>query len=134
MDMRGKHNNRPNRIPNQMLEEIRAHIAGFPTYESHYVRNINNRDTLYLDPTLSVSKMYELFIEQQRANDGMECEEWIYRAAFNTNFKLRIRSPKLDCCDQCDKFQIRLRNPDLTEEERQKIQEDFHFHREQGFL
>jgi len=76
--------------------------------------------------------MYELFIEKQRQNDRKECSKWLYRPISNTRFSLKIGQPKLDCCDRCDKFQIRLKDPLLSHENRAEIEEEFQLHRIQG--
>ncbi|CAG5043176.1 unnamed protein product [Parnassius apollo] len=36
---RGKHQNRPNRIPSEWVSKVESHIRSFPRRESHYSRN-----------------------------------------------------------------------------------------------
>lgn len=103
-DKRGKHPNRPNRIPDAAKQDIRDHIKSFPSYESHYTRNQTDKSKRYLNPELSVSQMYDLFIQSQRNNNRHETEEWIYRDIFAREFELKIGDPKLDTCDLCDKY------------------------------
>jgi len=131
-DMRGLHHNRPKKIADEILQQIEAHIASFPTYESHYTRNANiNIEKQSLEAGLSLSKLYGLFIEKQRMNDSPECEEWIYRDVFSKRFNLRFGSPKQNCCDTCDRFMTRLLSIEQPEN-LQQTQELFDFHRQQG--
>jgi len=90
IDLRGKHQNRPNKIQDIVRQSIAEHIATFPTYESHYVRNVDPPGRLYLDPTLNLSMMYGLYIENRRELEQPECEEWLYRDAFYKQFNLKI--------------------------------------------
>lgn len=62
-DSRGRHDNRPNKTPNEDLDIIREHIKSFPAETSHYSRN-KNESRLYLPPLLSINKMYELYKRQ----------------------------------------------------------------------
>jgi len=108
-DQRGKHHNRPKRIPLVKKNAVIAHIRTFPTRETHYARMNGNPQRLYLDPSLSISSMYNSYIEQCRANNAQayEVEESQYRIIFYT-FKLSFGNPKQDTCDQCDKFRVQI--------------------------
>ncbi|KAL4083932.1 hypothetical protein QTP88_029248 [Uroleucon formosanum] len=55
-DNRGK-TQATNKTPSDVIYEIKSHIEKFPTIESHYCRATTKRK--YLDPTLSIAKMYE---------------------------------------------------------------------------
>lgn len=50
-DMRGKHLNRPNRIPEDILHQVDTFIQSFPKRRSHYSRN-KNENKFYLSPEL----------------------------------------------------------------------------------
>lgn len=47
VDLRGKHANRPNKIPEDVIFKIHSHIASFPKRSSHYSR-CDNSNTQYL--------------------------------------------------------------------------------------
>jgi len=125
-DLRGKHQNRPNKIPDIVCQSIAEHIATFPSYESHYVRNVNPPGRLYLDPALNLSIMYGLYDENRRQLEQPECEEWLYRDAFYKQFNLKIGNPKQDTWDPFDRFLARMKNNEHLE-----IQELFNIHRDQ---
>ena len=45
-DMRGRHNNRPKRIPEVVRHQIKDHIKSFPSKQSHYSRKDTARKYL----------------------------------------------------------------------------------------
>lgn len=62
-DIRGKHTNRPSKISDEILFQIKTHIQSFPRLISHYNRHDNN-EKRFLSPELSISKMYNLYLEK----------------------------------------------------------------------
>ena len=122
-DNRGKHQNRWNRIPEVVWDQIREDIRSYETYESHYCRPRAPAGTRYLSPDLNISIMFEDFLQGQRDNGLLECEQWVYHAIFNHEFKnLKLSMPKTDTCDECDEFKARLH--DATVRERTQIQQE----------
>lgn len=104
LDQRGKHQNRPHKIDDQVREYIKQHIAQFPAEESHYSRtkNINKK---YLSPLLSISKMHKLFLEQCALDNVAQTfyvKECTYRNVFVSDFNLSFGFPKSDTCSTCD--------------------------------
>lgn len=67
-DKRGKHTNRTNKTSDEVVNEIIDHIGSFPAESSHYSRNCNPNKK-YLAPTLSISQMHRLYIEQCQSKD-----------------------------------------------------------------
>lgn len=103
-DKRGKHANRPHKIPSEVEEFVLNHIRSFPSEESHYSRykNIHKR---YLSPLLSVRKMHELYIIKCREESKPSCfeiKECSYRKMFETKFNLSFGHPRSDTCSTCD--------------------------------
>jgi len=122
-DNRGKHGNRGNKLPEVIRNQIRDHIRGYPTYESHYCRPRAPAGTRYLSPDLNVSIMFNNFLQVQRDNGEQECGQWLYHSIFNSEFpKLKLCTPKTDTCDTCDNFNALLN--DATLQERIQIQQD----------
>jgi len=62
-DNRGKHHNRPNKLPADINFQINTHINSFPKRQSHYSR-LDNSNTRYLSPDLCVAKLYRLFLQK----------------------------------------------------------------------
>lgn len=69
--------------------------------------------------------MYNLYVMQckrENVHDKLIWKEWLYRKIFNEEFNLSFYSPSKDTCDNCDKFQLQIKQETNTAE-RQKIEE-----------
>ena len=74
-DQRGRHEP-PNKTPPEKLELVKEHIESFLAYKSHYSRK-DNPNQKYLSPSLSISKMYQLFKDfcsDRRSEPVSECK------------------------------------------------------------
>lgn len=146
-DMRGKHGNRPKKVTNIHLQNVRNHIKSFPRVASHYSRNSNNKKR-YLKEGLSVHRMYQLYLEkfepaivvherevhrarQEQRRPPQPLRPKVsyrkYLELFNTEFNLGFGRPRSDTCAQCEKLNLILTNTE-DEAERQKAQEDLKAH------
>lgn len=101
-DLRGGHVRTVSGLKQQQREWVHKHINSFPKVNSHYVRA--KCDKLFLDSELSVTKMYNLYLEFI-PNDEMKVTERIYRDIFNTEFDLHFHTLKKDSCDKCTQYQ-----------------------------
>ncbi|CAG9817163.1 unnamed protein product [Phaedon cochleariae] len=90
------------RIPADILQKIHTHIQSFPCVPSHYTRANSKRQ--YLEPHLSVKKMYVDFTESL-PEDVKPCSLQTYRNIFNTEYNLGFHHPKKDRCDFCAKYE-----------------------------
>ncbi|XP_060858846.1 GATA zinc finger domain-containing protein 4-like [Metopolophium dirhodum] len=69
-----------NKSSDEIIANINSHIEKFPTVESHYCRSTSKRQ--YLDPNLSISKMYELYVKecnetgQKQKDQCLTCEKY----------------------------------------------------------
>lgn len=101
-DKRGSHTPK-NKTPDTVLNAIKEHIESFPVMESHYCRTSTKRK--YLDPQLSIRKMYDLFKSSLPNPPPFNIPtEIIYRRYFYNNFNLSFFRPKKDNCLTCEKF------------------------------
>ena len=66
---------------------VKEHIESFPKYRSHYSRK-DNPHRSYLSPTLSTSKMFELYKTKCSEVEMEPVSEWMYRKIFNTEYNL----------------------------------------------
>lgn len=112
-DMRGKHENRPNKISGQIKVQIDTHIKGFPKRSSHYSRERNDRK-YYLSSDLNISKMHMMYLEKyeptnyQRLTSGEQCQpqvtyDFFYRH-FTSNYNISFGVPRSDTCQTCDRL------------------------------
>lgn len=72
--------------------------------------------------------MFSLYEEKCLAEGRAPQKEHYYRYIFNTKFNLHFFIPKKDTCKRCDIFKIKINNPELTTEEKNKIKCDHELH------
>lgn len=112
-DKRG-HHVPANKTSEDLVARVKLHIESFPTMESHYCRKSTKRE--YLDPSLSIAKMYELYVNECSENNEKYVSEITYRRIFGTNYNLAFFKPKKDQCAVCEKHTRNL----VTDEEYQQ--------------
>jgi len=125
-DNRGKHQNRPNKLPADIHFQINTHINSYPKRQSHYSR-LNNSNTRYLSPDLSVAKLYRLFLQKYEPDfwalynaelsEGREIitmkptVKYPYFAKyFASNFNISFAYPRSDTCQTCDQLYKSIQN------------------------
>ncbi|CAC5423890.1 unnamed protein product [Mytilus coruscus] len=99
-DKRGRHVKR--KISDESKDRIRNHINSFPRIDSHYCRSSVKRQ--YLDPCLSIAKMYELYVLTCNATGVIPEKYHTYKNIFNLEFNLGFHTPKKDRCDHCEEY------------------------------
>lgn len=126
-DRRGKHVNRPNIIPEAILNQVSEHIKSFPAQESHYSRE-KNSNVKYLSPDLNLSIMHKLYLEKYendvyiKMQNNEESKPILkydfFCRFFADNFNISFGYPRTDTCQTCD----RLKNViDVETNEESKI-------------
>ncbi|KAI4455584.1 dna-directed rna polymerases i ii and iii subunit rpabc2 [Holotrichia oblita] len=110
VDKRGR-NTPSNKTPDQDIQRIKNHIESFPTMESHYCRKNTKRQ--YLDPSLSITKLYDLYVQQCVQSGIAPVSQITYRRIFCKNYNLSFFKPKKDQCEVCNKF----KNKSLSQED-----------------
>ena len=85
-DQRGRHEP-GNKTKPETVDSIKAHINSFPKYTSHYSRK-DNPHRQFLNPYLSIQKMYQLSKEKCEEKNTQPASQWIYRKVFSENFNL----------------------------------------------
>lgn len=142
-DNRGKHGNRPNKIPDHIITKVDEHIQSFPAQVSHYSRN-KNENVRYLSPDLSIRKMHRLYLEKHEAEvfakleKGEKCKPTVtydyYSRHFNENYKLSFGSPKSDTCQKCDTLENQIKFEKNEETLKTlKIEKELHLRKSEEF-
>jgi hypothetical protein len=149
-DGRGKHGNQV-KIDTAIPEQVKAHIAKFPTEASHYCPNSEKR---FLDSELSVQKMYFLYLEDyepavhatmfqasessEEAKEGDEhadckpaCTYQRYLAIFNEHFNLQFGKISVDTCGLCDRLQSPIKSA-APGDERKELEQQHQQHLSQA--
>lgn len=141
-DLRGKHGIRQNKIPEDVIFKIKAHIESFPKQESHYSRNDSR--VQYLSPELSIAKMYKMFLEKYDPNifELMKNDKNAKPAVkykffceyFNNNFNLSFGCPRSDTCQKCDHLQNVIKSEiDLEAKHQLELEKEIHLKKAQIF-
>ncbi|KAG8245376.1 hypothetical protein J6590_107616, partial [Homalodisca vitripennis] len=99
IDKQGKHANRGNIIDPQVVVKIESPIQEFPRKISHY----KAVPVTYLDSTLTVQKMYELFLEKYPDLKNIIKYEY-YLKHFRQNYGYHFGRPQVDVCDTCEEL------------------------------
>lgn len=122
-EKRGKHDTRLNRKSAAAVAQVHEHILSVPRRSSHYSRR-DNIKRYYLSPELSISKLYELYLERYEPdarkpsdNDNINKPKAVisgdfYYRYFKANFNYSFAAPRSDTCQTCDHMQniITFRN------------------------
>ncbi|GFS27612.1 hypothetical protein ElyMa_005286700 [Elysia marginata] len=95
----------------------------FPRIENHYTRKSSKR--MYPDPSLSIAKIYQLFIEYCQENNLEPASERTYRKIFCEEFNLSFFKPKKDICATCHRYNQLT----IAEQEKQREGHDKHIQR-----
>lgn len=104
------------KIPEEDLTLIRTHIVSFPHVESHYCRVNTKRK--YLDSSLNIKKMYNLYTELCTSSGKNPVKESFYRNIFCNEYNLYFHVPRKDRCDLCEEVKMQTQNNLLTEEKK----------------
>lgn len=120
-DMRGLHNNRPNKIESHILAQIHAHIQSFPRKQNHY-GGVESRNMRYLSPDLSVAKMHQMYCDRFEVDSSPLVSYDFYLKYFNEKFKLSFGTPRSDTCKTCDEYKVQIAAAD-TDEEKERLEQ-----------
>ncbi|KAF6205628.1 hypothetical protein GE061_019801 [Apolygus lucorum] len=117
LDQRGRHDNRPHKIHDDVKQYVRQQIESFPAESSHYSRHINPHKK-YLSPLLNLTKMFKMYLEKCKAENMPEkftqIKKCSYVHIFEIEYNLSFGEPKSDTCSTCDANQ-------QTEEHRENV-------------
>ena len=149
LDQRGRHDNRPRKVSEELHQKVCDHIASLPSRPSHYSRH-RNSSRLYLSPDLSIDRMYEMFLSTHNPkyleytrkkkeafmnHETVEIEEvkpivtkHYYHDVFVNEFNLHFGYPRSDTCDTCDHLNIEISTPDKSDGEKARIQKQLNDH------
>lgn len=108
-DNRGKHQNRPNKISENVWTLVKTHWEAIPHSISHYCANKTKRE--YFDNSeLTPKTLFELFKTYFFVKTGsvLKMKYSSYFKFYRKSCPYSIRQPKTDVCDFCMKSKILL--------------------------
>ncbi|XP_074041474.1 uncharacterized protein [Leptinotarsa decemlineata] len=117
-DKRGRHIKK--QTPPDIVQNVKAHIESFPVMPSHYCRATTKR--LYLDQSLNVNRMYNMYIQVCSENDEPKATLPFYRKIFNECYNLGFHHPKKDQCRVCSHY------TNASSNEKDTLKEDYTKH------
>ena len=94
-------------------QAVMQHVSSFMCKASHYARR-GAPGRKYLPSDLSVTKMHQLFQEQGHRDTSYS----LYYTVFCSSFNLGFGHPAKDCCATCMSAKLRMKDPNLTEDEK----------------
>ena len=106
---------------------VTDHIETFTCRASHYARR-GAPGRKYLPSDLSVKKMHELF----KAQNHEQISYSLYYSVFMHDFNLGIGHPSKDTCSTCARFRIKIKDPELSDEEKRNETALYILHRRRG--
>lgn len=101
------------KIKEENRQLIRDHINMFPRTPSHYCRSSSSKE--YLERTLSLSKMYDLYVNWCGEKNVIPEKKWLYSNIFNYEFNLGFFIPKKDLCEVCTEYHSKKEEGTLNE-------------------
>ena len=100
VDMRGKHNNRANKYPEETIRLVMDHIRSLKARRSHY--SLKKSKKFYISEDLTILKLCEEF---NRLHPGHAVDRIKYGEIFNTRFNISIGYPRSDTCTKCNELE-----------------------------
>lgn len=94
-DLRGTHQNRPFKLPENVITSVKNHIDSFPVMDSHYCHAETNRK--YFEEGLSARKMHRMYVADIVSKDpDMVVSEQMYRKILGLHGSFGFFVPKND--------------------------------------
>lgn len=127
-DGRGRHTNRKNQIPDEIVANIKTHINSIPKYQSHYSRE-DNPNKLYFDSNLNISTLYKDYYKEWCTENGhTAASEDKYRRVLCSNYNIGFKLPRSDTCKTCDHLHIQINSSNITPAEKRAFETNLELH------
>ena len=103
-------------ITEERKDKVSQHNESFHLIDSHYCGAKTGKQ--YLEPSLNISKMYDLYKEKFLGVEDVPVKESYYRFIFNNEYNIDFHKHKTDRCDLCELYRAKHDNKiELTPEE-----------------
>ncbi|XP_049700256.2 uncharacterized protein LOC126055382 [Helicoverpa armigera] len=101
-DGRGHSKASTHSLPSESKDRVRKHIQSYTTVESKPVIQFSKKKQ-YLDPSLSVKHMYNIYFSECNKENIVPVKESMYRKIFRQEFNLHFRKIKTEqtLCGRC---------------------------------
>ncbi|KAJ4429320.1 hypothetical protein ANN_26324 [Periplaneta americana] len=101
-EKRGSHENRPNKLNNNIWDLLQSHLQSISHTKSHYCQHKSNFE--YFDNSdLNIKILFELLCDyyKEKIGDKLNMKYKTYFKYFKQNCNFHFRKPKTDVCDFC---------------------------------
>ncbi|KAL4107143.1 hypothetical protein QTP88_018575 [Uroleucon formosanum] len=109
---------------------ITHHIQQFKAKKSHYSRK--DSDRCYLQPNLSLSKMYNLWTIEMKRTDQPIASIGKYKTIFYKHFNLSFGHPRLDVCSHCTELKAEINAININAIQKDLLTNKLSLHKEQS--
>ncbi|CAH0625251.1 unnamed protein product [Chrysodeixis includens] len=101
-DGRGHSKASTHSLPSESKDKVRKHIQSFTTIETKPIVQFSKKKQ-YLDPSLSVKQMYNMYFSECNKENAVPVKESMYRKIFRQEFNLHFRKIKTEqqLCGRC---------------------------------
>lgn len=124
-DRRGKHG-KQKQVPENLKNDVRAHIESIPKIESHYTRAHSEKQ--YIEGGKTITDLYRDYKTQCEAEDKLFVTLSMYRYIFNYEFNLAFFVPKKDQCQTCVSYE------NANDDEKKELETDYLAHQREKKL
>jgi hypothetical protein len=124
-DLRGKHQNQWNKIPQEVVDDVNDFIDNLPARESHYSPK-TEKTKKYLNSDLNISKLYNNFISIYPEYDKVVSYDF-FKYHFK-KFNIGFGFPRSDICSECELFSVKLNSLEKPSDEHKVLQENLDKH------
>jgi hypothetical protein len=108
-----------NKLSDEVINDIKAHINSYPRYQSHYSRR--HTEKYYLSARLTISDMYNAYVSE----GGKDVSYSSYYRVFQT-LGYKFKEPSLDTCNLCDKLEAEIKFSDGQKQEDARTLKEIH--------
>ena len=119
-DGRGKSAGTASTMATGKTDSLIDHINTFARVESHYLRKDSRRQ--YLEETLSLNKMFKLYIIWTKENNKPVSSRHHYYDIFNTRFNISFFRSKTDQCTLCERYE------NSSGSDKQRLENEYKLH------
>ncbi len=112
-DLRGKHGNNWNCLPQEVLDDVLDFIDNLPARESHYSPK-SEKNRKYLSSDMNVAKLYRKFIDLYNEYEKVVSYEFFLHYFKKSNIGFGF--PRSDICGECELFNLKTKSSESDSE------------------
>ena len=112
-DKRGPKENQG--VDEKIIEKMIEIIQKLPKYTSHYCREKENDNTVFLEPDCQWDTVYGILEEEVPLNTKLPSKTWFYKRVKTLFPHVKTHTPSTDKCNTCTLLKLQGKEKDLEE-------------------